>query len=117
MLTLRETKEKIAAEPKNWKIYYFDFVDNFRRYRNPSMIEEPFELSDKKIDGLLASTVEFLCDELLMDTPEWLNDIPPCREPFFVTKSEILRKIAMFESPLRFRLRNIFVLYDFLRPI
>ena len=117
MITLKETKEKIIAEPKSWKIHYFEFVDDFRKYRNPRLIEEPFELSDKKIDGLLASTVEYLCDELIIEPPQWLSEVPPCREPYFVSGIENLKKIAMIESPLRFRLRKIFVLYDFLSPI
>ena len=113
MRTLKATKEKIIAEPEYWKIHFFDFVDNFREYRNPVMIEEPFELSDRQIDGLLASTVEYLCDELIIEPPDWLNEVPPCREPYFVQGMKRLKNIAMFETPLRFRLRQIFVLSDF----
>lgn len=114
MKTLKETKEKIIDEPANWKIHYFDFVDDFREYRNPQMIAEPFELSDKKIDGLLASTAEYLCDELIIEPPKWLSHVPPCREPYFVSGVERMKNTAILESPLRFQLRQIFVLYDFL---
>jgi hypothetical protein len=117
MTTLRETKEKIIADPEFWKIYFFDFVDDFREYRNPRMIEEPFQLSDKKIDALLASTVEYLCDELIIEPPEWLDQVPPCREPYYVQGIQRLKNIAALETPLRFQLRKIFVLHDFLSRI
>lgn len=117
MNTLKKTKEKIIAEPKYWKIHFFDFVDDFRKDGNPQMIEEPFDLSDRKIDGLLASMVEYLCDEMIIEPPKWLNDVPPCREPYFVAGIERLKFIAMIESPLRFRLRQIFVLYGFLSHV
>lgn len=64
MITLKETKEKIASEPRWWKIHLFDFVDDFRANKNPAAIEEPFAPGDDKIDSLLAATVESLCREL-----------------------------------------------------
>ena len=56
MITLRETKRKIIADARWWKLYFYDFVDEFRRQKNSEMIAEPFELNDEKIDALLAST-------------------------------------------------------------
>ncbi len=117
MNTLEATKEKIEAEPKYWRVWLMDFVDDFRYYKNAAMIAESFELSDDKIDALLASTIEYLCDELKIETPEWLNEIQPCREPYFVSGIENLKATAIVESPLRFRIRKIFVLGDFLNRV
>jgi hypothetical protein len=78
------------------------------------MIAEPFELNDDKIDALLASTVEKLCDELKLETPAWIQEIPPCKEPFFVSGIENLKAISIVQSPLKFKARNVFVTGNFL---
>ena len=78
------------------------------------MVEKPFSLSDEDIDSLLASTVEYLCDELGIETPDWVWDVPPCKEPWFVSGYENLKAIAIAESPVFFRRRKIFVLENFL---
>jgi len=111
------TREKIEAEPKHWRVWLMDFVDDFRYYKNAEMIAESFELSDDKIDALLASTVEYLCDELNIETPNWLSVIPPCDELYFVSGIENLKATAIVESPLRFRIRKIFVLENFLSRV
>jgi hypothetical protein len=117
MNSLKQTKEKIIAEPIHWRVWLMDFVDDFRYYKNAEMIAEPFELSDDKIDALLASTVEYLCDELKITPPEWLNKIQPCVEPYFVSGIENLKATAIVESPLRFKVRNVFVMENFLSRV
>jgi hypothetical protein len=115
--TLKKTKEKIAAEAVHWRVWLMDFVDDFRYYKNAEMIAEPFELSDAKIDALLASTVEYLCDELEIPPPDWLNKIQPCDEPYFVSGIENLKATAIVQSPLRFKIRNVFVMENFLSRV
>ena len=117
MITLKETKQKMFADSHWWKLYFYDFVDEFRRHRDWQMIVEPFELSDEKTDALLASTVEYLCDELNIEPPKWLDEIPPSREPYFVSGIENLKATAIVESPLRFRIRKVFVSEDFLSRV
>jgi hypothetical protein len=117
MITLKETKEKIIAEPRWWKIHLFDFVDDFRANKNSAAIEESFALGDEKVDALLAATVESLCRELNLETPEWLHTIPSCRKPYFVSGIENLKATAIVESPLPFRIRKVFVLENFLERV
>ncbi len=117
MITLREVKERINADPKWWRIHLMDFVDEFRYYRDPQAIAEPFELSDQKMDALLASTAESLCDELGIEPPEWLAHIPASPDPYFVSGLENLKAFSIVESPLRFRIRKIFVLENFLSRV
>lgn len=81
------------------------------------MIAESFQLSDDKIDALLASTIEYLCDELNIEMPEWVSEIPSCDEPFFVSGIEYLKATAIVESPLRFHIRKIFVLEKILSRV
>ena len=94
-----------------------NFVDDFRYYKDPKAIAEPFELSDEKMDALLASTAESLCDEFGLEPPDWLTDIPACRDPYFVGEIQNLKAISIVESPLRFRMRKIFVLENFLSRV
>ncbi len=117
MITLRATKERIDADPANWCVYLMDFVDDFRYYKDPCAIAEPFALTDKKLDAVLASTAESLCDELGIAAPDWLVAVPPSPAPYFVGELENLKAISIVESPLRFRLRKIFVLENFLSRV
>jgi len=117
MITLRETREKIQQDPKWWCIHLMNFVDDFRYYKDPRAIVDPFELSDERMDALLASTAESLCDEIGIEAPDWLADVPACSHPFFVSGIENLKAITIVESPLRFRMRKIFVLENFLSRV
>lgn len=94
-----------------------NFVDDFRYYKDPKAVVEPFELSDEKMDALLASITESLCDEFGLEPPEWLTDVPACRDPYFVGEIQNLKAISIVESPLRFRMRKIFVLENFLSRV
>lgn len=117
MISLRETKELIDAEPDNWALHLMNFVDDFRRNRDRLAMEEPFELLGDRMDALLASTAESLCDEIDLDPPEWLSQIPAVEQPYFVSGLENLKAVSLVESPLRFRLRKIFVLENFLTRV
>jgi len=114
MLTLKQVKQQISAEPQHWAIHLMDFVDNFRFYRDPQMLAEPFVLDDERLDALLAATAEQLCYELKLAVPRWIQAVPAVREPWFVAGMESLKAISLVESPLPFRLRKIFVLDNFL---
>ena len=91
-----------------------NFIDDFRYYKGINMVREPFERSHNRIDALLASTAEYLCDELGWQPPTWLATVPACEKPWFVAGMESLKAIALAESPLRFRIRKIFVMENFL---
>lgn len=112
--TIQETRKAMIDNGDNWRIPFMEFVDDFRRTRDYSLIEKPFELGNEKFDSLLASTVEYLCDEMGLESPDWIWDIPPCKEPWFVSGYENLKAISIVESPAFFRRRKIFVLGNFL---
>lgn len=117
MITLREVREQINADPKHWRIYLMDFVDDFRYHKDRRAVTEPFILAGDKMDALLASTAEALCDELGFEPPAWLAEVPACVEPYFVSGFENLKAISIVESPLRFRIRKIFVLENLLSRV
>jgi hypothetical protein len=117
MITLRETKENIEGEPQWWQVHLANFIDDFRRYRDPAQLATPFDRNNEKIDAVLASTAESLCDEIGLTPPSWLAEVPECAEPYFVGEMERLKAISIVESPLRFRMRKIFVLENFLSRV
>lgn len=114
MTTARKTKQRMIAEPRWWKIALMDFVDDFRRHKDPAMIAEPFELGDEEKDAVLAATIETLCDELGLAIPQWLNLVPPCSEPCFLSRVEAIKAFSLAESPVHFRIRKVFVTDNFL---
>jgi len=114
MDTLVDSKRKAEQDRTHWPLYLMEFVDDFRYAKNLQMMTEPFSLSDERLDALLASTAESLCDEQGLTPPSWLATVPACRDPWFVAGKESLKAIALAESPLRFRVRKIFVLENFL---
>jgi hypothetical protein len=117
MITLKETKENINREPHLWKLFLFDFVDNFRYSKDFRAISDPFELDDNKFDALLASTAESICKEINLEIPDWISEVPACDEPFFVSGFESLKAAAIVQSPLPFRLRKVFVMENFLSRV
>jgi hypothetical protein len=94
-----------------------DFVDDFRYHKDSRAIAEPFIVGDEKLDATLAGVIETLCDEMGLHIPAWLEGIPSCSEPYFVSGSEVLKPTAIVESPLRFRLRKVFVMENFLSRV
>lgn len=117
MNTLRNVQQKIQTDPEHWSIYLMDFVDDFRRYKDLKMVDEPIARYDERFDALLASTAEALCDESHIIPPLWLATVPACFKPWFVSGVENLKAIALAESPTRFRIRKIFVLENFLSRV
>jgi transcriptional regulator with XRE-family HTH domain len=110
------TSERILRDGEDsWKIWLFEFVDSFRRDKDSAYIDvPPVKGLSKKMHALLASVVETLCAELKIDKPWWCNAFLPLELPWFVSGIENLKAIALIESPIYFRKRNIFVLDNFL---
>lgn len=98
-----------------WRLWLFEFVDAFRRQPSSRLIEcPPVPGTSEKIAGLLAATVEALCDETDTAVPWWCMGVAPLPDPWFVCGLESLKASALMESPVYFRQRNIFVLANFL---
>lgn len=115
--TIRDAKAAMLKNDKNWRIPFMEFIDDVRRTHDHSLFEKPFDLTNENFDSLLASAVEYLCDELGIETPDWVWDVPPCEEPWFVSGYENLKAVSIAESPVFFRRRKIFVLENFLSRV
>ncbi len=118
MNTIRQTQSLMLEDPENNWIYMMDFVDDFRYYKESDAIKDAIVTGkDADLDALLASVVEYLCDEIGSDAPGWTASISACKDPYFVHGMENLKAISVVESPLRFRIRKIFVLENFLSRV
>lgn len=99
----------------SWKIYFFNFVDEFRRTLDPRLLLlPPPSALEFRLRALIASTVRALCDEAKIDAPGWAKKRYFLKEPWFVSETESLKASALLESPIYFRENNIFVLSNFL---
>jgi transcriptional regulator with XRE-family HTH domain len=99
----------------SWKTHLFDFVDAFRSERERALVQEgPVPELDARLRAMCASVTEALCHELRILEPAWCAGIPPLAQPWFVAGIENLKASALVESPAWFRVRNIFVLGNFL---
>lgn len=117
MIKLQDVKTQIVHDPGNWVIHLMDFVDDFRRHKNPEAVRDSFYCDNEKMDAMLASTASQVCSELNIPIPDWLWNVPSVKDPWFVAGMDSLRAIAIVESPLYFRLRKIFVLENFLSRV
>lgn len=98
-----------------WKVWLFNFVDAFRSAKDRAYIDTPPASGiSTRLLALIASTVETLCDELALEPPSWCRAVCPLKDPWFVSGVENLKAMALVESPIHFRKRNIFVLENFL---
>jgi hypothetical protein len=119
---LMQTREAIQQQsrhdPKNKMVYIMDFVQDFRREPSAAAIAKILPTTPEE-SALLAAVVETLCIET-RDTatsiplPEWVRRSEPLKTPYFVSGIENLKAIALVESPVPFRRRNVFVLSNFL---
>jgi hypothetical protein len=114
---IQDVKREMRMAKENWRIPLMDFVDDFRFSKDTALVARPFSLDDENTDAMLASTVEYLCDELHLETPDWIWSVPSCKQPWFVSGCDNLKAMAIAESPVFFRRRKIFVLENFLSRV
>lgn len=99
----------------SWPGWLFNFVDAFWRKPDQELIRTaPDPGLSPKLAALSASTVEALCAEAKLATPDWCEAVPSLKQPWFVSEMESLKASALAESPACFRKRNIFVFGNFL---
>lgn len=101
---------------ESWPLHLFDFVDSFRKSAEVRLVSTPPVCGvSERMKGLMASTVETLCAEHAMPAPDWCLGVAALKEPWFVSGIQSLKAMALVQSPIHFRKRNIFVLGNFLK--
>jgi hypothetical protein len=93
-----------------------DFLDRFRHSPDCSLLErEPLLLAPRLVDeGLadayVAAVAATLAHENGRLAPAWARgDARALEHPYFAARSPGLRAILLQESPVEFRIRNLFV--------
>lgn len=105
----------MMQKPAQWTHALFDFVDAFRRTRNIALVATPPDFGlELRLQVLLAAVVDQLCHEFGIAPPLWLDAMSALAKPWFVAGVENLKAMAIIESPIAFRKRNIFVFSNFL---
>ena len=113
--TAKQAHAEMLLDPEYWSTPLMNFVDDLRRDPDITLITEPITPSTNgRFDNMIAAVVGHLCDELDLKQPDWIWEIKPPKEPWFVSGMENLKAFAIVESPVNFRTRNIFVMEDFL---
>ncbi len=114
--SVHQASRRIVVDGEaSWKIHVLNLVDAFRRTHDLHLImEPPASHAPMKIRALLTSIVEHLCDEQRLVAPEWTMGVGALPDPWFVAEIENLKPMALVESPIHFRKRNIFVLASIL---
>ncbi len=106
---------KQVIDGVDWKIAFFNFVDDLRSTKSSKLIENApvIDLPEKEY-ALISAMVRFLCREQQLAIPEWAKRPWPLSVPWFVSSMDKFREIAQKETPDEFRVNNIFVLDNFM---
>ena len=109
-----QTLERIIGGTAPWQAVG-QFIDDWRRAllaERPALCEEPLPSAPAqhaRWAALLAATVESLCAQDGLTFPSWTSRseyrLP---EPWFLYPGWRLRAWQLFETPVPFRMRNIF---------
>ncbi len=103
---------------ESWKIHFFEFLDEVRRSKDSRLLFVPPSPNlDVRLKSLLAAMVLEICNECDWEAPTWAEEEPSLKHPWFPSNSDALKASALLESPLRFKLKNIFVLENFMRRV
>ncbi len=114
MKNIREVQFQMVQSPEYWRIPFMEFVDDFRKSKDIRLIEQPFQCEHERFDALLASTIESLCAELGIETPNWVWEVPSCKYPWFVSGIREFKRSPLLKILYISSRRKIFVLENFL---
>jgi hypothetical protein len=103
-----------SAVVTNWAPF-FDALDEVRRTRRFTSLHRMYKRSRKQRErAIISAAVREVATELNVGVPRWAQKPVWLKSPYFVSGVENLKAFAVLESPLNFRMNNIFVLANFL---
>lgn len=113
---MKELKDYVLCakrNPSKRKLLLAQFIDDFRRSKDLKMITTPITKTDQ-LTQLFVATAHQLAIELKLKQPLWLTKYTPLKHPYFISQFDGLKLLALRDSPYSFRVRNIYVLGNFL---
>jgi hypothetical protein len=90
---------------------FVELVDRALPSARPAMVDAaPAPIGDRRLDALLAASVEDSCSRHGLEVPSWVNADRFFLEQFwFVAGVAALEADAMLQSPISFRRRGVFL--------
>ena len=55
-----KVKQEFILDFENWTIILMNFVDDFRYYKDPEMVKEPFDLDNERVELIRYEPVQSL---------------------------------------------------------
>lgn len=94
------------------------FLDRFYNKKDINMLTDEPVWGDipKEIQSFVSSSVDYLSHNINVETPKWaMNKKYELEEPFFPSKLKgEIRTVMLIESPIEYKVRNIYVLGNIL---
>lgn len=109
---IQKAKESKQAE-KQW---LSQFIDDFRRLKDVNMLSQPISQTDVLSQTFVATAHQLVLD-MKLQAPLWMNNVYCLSEPHFLSQLMHSRFLALRDSPYAFKIRNIFVPFNFLSRI
>ena len=115
---IEQFKESQNLSWNNFWLMFGTFLDEFYKNKNIEMLnEEPvWGEIPKTIQSFVCASVDYLAHEIGEESPRWvMNKKYELEEPFFPSdlKGDI-RAVMLIESPIEYKVRNIYVLANVL---
>ncbi|MCD5413404.1 MAG: hypothetical protein LR001_00130 [Clostridiales bacterium] len=117
MITIKNVIKNTSHDKENFGVFFAMFLDSFYRATSDQkqlmVIDEPEEyenISSGKY-AYISGVVEKLCRDSDIVFPNWVfKEKYFLKEPYFSLDSKgMLKLILLLESPIEFRMRNVFV--------
>jgi len=101
----------------NMPIFFGDFLDEFytadHEDKQSMILQEPrhYGTISNQIYAYIAAMVDYLCNKYELLKPDWIfNNSYYLQDPYFAHDfKNDMRIILLIESPLEFKIRNVFV--------
>jgi len=109
--SIREVSLRVRSW-EDFRVELYNWLDEFYRFpeeRERMVRDEIAALPDRRLEAFMAAAVHHLCLRYGLRVPSWVNDERYClSDPWFYPPELSVRAIQFVESPVAFRLRNIF---------
>ncbi len=105
------------TDPEHFQLHLNGFMDDLRRLPVEQMVAslEPGPTTEGQLEGLTAAIASAICRERGVEPPKWVGETGS-PTPYFPLPARglALRVRLMIESPMAFKIRNVFVPENYL---